>query len=296
MARKPTPSTEITTYDDELAELAGGAVALTSASGGGRFFSTRAGVLQFEDAPMPGNQMCAIVIGWCLENVYYEGDFDADNRAPPTCFAFCKDSLNKDMMGPDPEVLGKDPETFEIQNETCEGCAQNEWGSSRRGRGKACANRRRLALLPAGTYSPVGRGGGFDLDLIADEEHWKNGDVAYMKLPVTSGKGFDTYVKNIMEASSQRRSTPIFMAYTRIFITPDPKSQFKINFELIQLLGEDPKDAEEKKQIRALIDRHKKVMLDIDFPYVPFHNDEEEAKPATKAANKKLTSKGGARR
>ena len=71
MAAKKT-GTAVANYDEELAKLAGQSATLTDSGGGGRFFSTRAGVLQFDDAPLPGNQMCVIIGSWCLENVYYD--------------------------------------------------------------------------------------------------------------------------------------------------------------------------------------------------------------------------------
>lgn len=265
---------EVANYDEELARLAGESATLTDSGGGGRFFSTRAGVLQFDDAPLPGNQMCVIVGAWCLENVYYEAAFDADNRTPPTCFAFCKDPSKKDDMGPDEEQLKDD--VFDMQSEACADCPQNEWGSAEKGRGKACSNRRRLALIPAGTYKPVGRGGGYELELFDDAEHFRTADEAYLKVPVMSGKGFDSYVKDVAEQFKK----PLFAVYTRVFLTPDPKSQFKVNFELIEEV--------DNALIPTLLERHRKLIEGIDFPYVPFTEDEEEAPKRSASAGKKL--------
>jgi hypothetical protein len=271
-AKKPT--TAVANYDEELARLAGSSATLTDSGGGGKFFSTRAGVLQYDDAPLPGNQMCVIVGAWCLENVFYEDAYDADNRTPPTCFAFCKNPDEKDEMGP-PDVVDKE-DVFTRQSDTCSDCEKNQWGSAEKGRGKACSNRRRLALIPAGTYRGVGRGGGFELDLIDDAEHFRAADEAYLKIPVMSGKGFDTYVKDVAD---QLRK-PLFAVYTRVFLTPDPKSQFKVNFELIEEV--------DNSLIPVLMERYRKLHEGIDFPYTPFEAEEEE--PVRKAsATKKLT-------
>lgn len=283
MAKKPTASqtTEIANYDEELAKLAGAGASLTNSSSGGRFFSTRAGVLAYDDTPLPGNQMCAIVLGHCLENIYYTDSFDADNRTPPTCFAFCKDVDNKDEMGP-PPIVDKEP-IFERQNETCEGCWANEWGSADKGRGKACGNRRRLALIPGGQYTKAaGRGGGFDLELFDDASHFKNAEEAYLKVPVMSGKGFDNYLKSVAE---QLRK-PLFAVFTRIWLEPDPKSQFKVLFELLE---EVPKEL-----IPVLLPRHRKIMEGIDFDYTPMNDDDggDKGGGTTQRASKKLTSKG----
>jgi len=277
-AKKPAPSKAVTNYDEELAKLAGKSATLTSSGGGGRFFSTKSGQLAFDDVPLPGNQMCVIIGAWCLENVYYDSDYDADNRTPPACFAFCKDPEAKDEMGP-PEILeGNDD--FDKQSDDCESCPQNQWGSAAKGRGKACSNRRRLACLPGGTYTPVGKGGGFELELIEDADHFRTCDEAYLKVPVMSGKGFDAFVRDVADQFSK----PLFAVYARIFLSPDPKSQFRVNFELIEPVSDE--------LIPTLLERYKKLDEAIDFPYVVF--EEEEAAPKTKAAASKKLTRGKA--
>lgn len=278
MVKKPTQ--DIVNYDEELAKLAGASVVLTDSGGGGKFFSTRAGVLQYDEVPLPGNQMIVIIGAWCLENVFYEEAFDPDNRIPPTCFAFCKDPELKDEMGPNEEHLN-DP-VFSIQSPTCHDCPQNQWGSAAKGRGKACGNRRRLACLPAGTYTPQGgRGGGFEVELFNDADHFATCDAVYLKVPVTSGKAFDSYVRQVAD---QLRK-PLFAVYTRVYLTPDPKSQFKINFELM--------DVVDKELIPTLMTRHKKLHETIDFPYTPFvDDDKEDAKLTARSTSKKLTGGG----
>lgn len=286
MAKRPTQTTDIANYDEELAALAGKAAGLTASGGGGKFFSTRAGQLSYDDAALPGNQMCVIVLGHCLENVYYAESFDADNRTPPACFAFFKgDPEAKDDMAPVPKDL--DDPVFDKQSDNCAECPQNEWGSAEKGRGKACGNRRRLALIPAGSYKPVGRGGGFELEVFKDEDfldHIAKAEVAYLKVPVTSGKLWDGYVKQL---NDQMRKPP-FAVLTRVYLEPDSKSQFKIQFELLEECG--------PEVLGTLIQRHKKIMEGIDFPYTPFESDDTDAKGGgtKQAPSKKLTGGRGA--
>lgn len=282
MAKKTTPGTAVANYDEELAALAGKAAGLTSSSGGGKFFSTRAGQLAYDDAALPGNQMCVIVLGHCLENVFYTEKFDAENRTPPTCFAFFKgDPEDKDTMSP-PEIVDKE-DIFARQSDLCVDCPQNDWGSAERGRGKACGNRRRLAMIPAGSYKPVGRGGGFDLEVFEDADHFAKAEVAYLKVPVTSGKLWDGYVKSLNE---QMRKPP-FAVLTRVWLEPDARSQFTVQFELLEEV--------DAGLIPTLIQRHKKVMEGIDFDYTPFTEDEPDNKGGgtKQAASKKLTGGKG---
>jgi hypothetical protein len=277
-AKKPAPSKAVTNYDEELAKLAGKSATLTNSGGGGRFFSTSAGQLKFDDVPLPGNQMVVVIGAWCLENVYYDSDYDADNRTPPACFAFCKDPDAKDEMGP-PALLDNNDD-FDKQSDDCESCPQNQWGSAAKGRGKACSNRRRLACLPAGTYTSAGKNGGYDLELVEDADHFRTCEEAYLKVPVMSGKGFDAYVRDVADQFSK----PLFAVYTRVYLTPDSKSQFRVNFELIEPVADE--------LIPALFERYKKLDEGIDFPYVVF--EEEEAAPKAKAAASKKLTRGKA--
>lgn len=281
MARKPTQPTDVANWDEELARMAGATTALTDSGGGGRFFSTKAGILSYDDTPLPGNQMCAIIGSWCLENVFYTEAYSADTRTPPTCFAFCKDPDGKDEMGP-PDIVDSE-EIFERQSDDCKTCPQNAWGSAEVGRGKACSNRRRLAMIPAGTYTKVGKTGGFELALIDDTDHFKSAEEAYLKVPVTSGKLFDNYVKQVAEELKR----PLFAVYTRVFLEPNAKSQFTVNFELIESV--------DNALLQTLMTRHKLLTDGIDFPYTPFV-DSEADKPAattgrTQSSAKKLTGR-----
>lgn len=264
---KPAPqggSTALANWQEELAAQAKVAVASedTAATGGGRFFSTRAGVLSFDEAQLPGNQMACVIVDSIMENVYYEEKFDPDSKQPPTCYAFGRDA---DTMEPHEEV--DKHEEFTRQSDLCKNCPQNEWGSADTGRGKACSNRRRLALIPAGTYRTLGKGGGFELELEEDASHYANAELAYLKLPVMSVKGFASYLKQVAEQFGR----PLHGVLTRIWLEPDPKSQFRIKFELIENAPDDI--------IPVLMARHKAAMAEIEFPYIP-RADDEEAKPA----------------
>lgn len=279
MATKTKPqTTAVANWDEELAKQAQTAAGLTNSSEGGKFFSTQAGVLSYDDAPLPGNQMVAIIGAWCLENVYYEGKFDKDNRTPPACFAFCKDPDAKLKMEPHEDVDKVD--VFERQSDDCESCPQNQWGSADTGRGKACGNRRRLALIPGGTYISQGKGKGFEMELFDDNNHFRTADVGFLKVPVMSGKAFDAYVKSVAEQFKR----PVHAVFTRIWLEPDPKSQFKICFELIDQVPDE--------LIRTLMDRHADLYKNIDFPYRPMTEEDKPAAPARKASSNAKLAKG----
>lgn len=253
----------LTNWEAEMEAQAQASVAQeqTAGSGGGRFFGLRAGQLTFNDATFPGNQIAVVILDSVFENIYYEEAFDAETKNPPTCYAFGRDA---ETMGPPKEVDEYDE--FERQSELCKDCWANEWASASKGKGKACSNRRRLALIPAGTYTPV-KGGGFDLELEEDPAHYASTEVAYLKLPVMSVKGFAAYLKQVAEQFKR----PLHGVLTRIYVEPDAKSQFRVKFEMIELLDGDV--------MPTIMQRHQSIRDEIEFPYLP-RSDDEDDKPA----------------
>lgn len=196
---------------------------------GGNFISTKGGILSVGDEAMPGNQLAVIILDAILENTAYEGKYDPDNKAPPVCYAFGRLDSQKEMA-PDPS-MEKFPDYFVPQSESCAVCPLNEYGSADIGRGKACQNRARLALLPAGFYMPKGRSRTeFELELFTDPEHYRTADIAQLKLPVLSVKNYFKFVNDV--AAQHRR--PPFGVIARISLVPDQKAQFKVEFEMIE--------------------------------------------------------------
>lgn len=258
-------STALVKWDEELAKQAEIAAGMEANTGGGQFFSTKGGILSWQDAPLPGNQMAVIVLDSILENVYYEGRYDPDVPQRPICFAFGRDEKT---MQPHQIVIGASNQQCGASGQ-CAGCEMNEFGSAETGRGKACRNTRRLAMIPAGTFNQAGK-----LELIEDEEHYETTAVGFMKLPVTSVKGYASFVKQV--AGALRR--PPFGIVTKVKVVPDPKSQFKVVFEPIMNVPDE--------LMGAIMKRHEEAKSTIDFPYQP--NDEENAPPkrGSRAAQK----------
>lgn len=202
---------------------------------GAQFISTKGGEFHLGEEDL-GEQMCVIICDAIFENTYYEGRYNAKELSPPRCYAFGREPEN--MVPGLVEVDGKerdlflemDPEEawFEPQNETCDGCPHLEWGSSDTGRGKACQERRRLAVIPAGIYIWDKKEKDWVLELFDDPDDLASVDMAYLKVPVTSTKHWARYVKQL---SAMGR--PPFGAITRIFIEKTD-NQFDIMFELVE--------------------------------------------------------------
>lgn len=259
-ARKPkSTGKDLVQWDEELAKQAEIAAGMEANSGGGQFFSVQAGLLSWQDAPLPDNQMAVIILDGIMENVFYEGPYDPDNPQSPVCFAFGRDEK---LIRPHQVVVDAHNEQCGMSG-LCDGCEMNEWGSADVGRGKACKNVRRLAMIPAGTL----KDGKFVLN--DDEEHYASTAIGFMKLPVTSVKGYASFVKQV--AGALRR--PPHGIITKVKVVPDPKSQFKVLFEPIMNVPDD--------LMGIVMSRHDEAMATIDFPYTTNEEAEEEAKPAT---------------
>lgn len=280
MAKTPTkkPGTEVVNWEAEMAAQA--AVAKgeqRSTGGGGNFLSTKAGVLAYNKNEMPGNQIACVILADTLVNSYYEGAYDPDTPASPVCFAIGRD---ESQLEPHAAVDG-DP-YFERQNDVCAGCPQGEWGSAPIGRGKACKNQQRLALIPAGEYTKKGgRNGTIDLTLFDDPEHFAKAEIAYLNLPVMSVKNYTKFVLDL----ANELGRPPHGVIANIYLEPDPKSQYRVCFEVIQALDND--------LLGAVMPRHKTERDLVGFPYQPPQAREEDAAPA-KAANKLKKPAAGA--
>ena len=266
MARKPQ-TTAIANWKEEMAQQAKQAVEAEKLTGGGKFFSTAAGILSFDDTPLPGNMIACIIVDSIAENVFYGTKYDPDNRTPPKCFAFSRDEEGNDQEIQPHPIVDKETDTFERQADECDGCPMNEWGSADTGRGKACGNRRRLAIIPAGAYKSLGKGKGFDLEMFDDPDIFAKADLAFMKLPVTSVKGYSQYVHSLADQFDR----PPHGVFTTISLEQDPKSQFKVVFELLEEIPDE--------LMPTIMARHKTARKEIAFPYTPF--TEDDAKEST---------------
>lgn len=241
---KPT-ATGVNKWDEELARMATESAAQETVSSS--FLSVRGGRLTFRGNEVPGNTLNVVVLASIHENLFYADRFDADNPAPPVCFAFGE--IDKGM---EPHE-----ESSEKQSADCASCPQNVFGSADTGRGKACKNSRRLALITED-----------DLEDVAAAE------MAQLKLSVTSVKNWSNYVSAI--ASTMKR--PPFAVVTEISVIPDSKTQFKICFKPVgQITDGDI--------LQAIMDRRPAALEAMMQPYQPPQAKPEPPARATRPAS-----------
>jgi hypothetical protein len=265
--------TEVINWEKQLEADAAIAAKQEENTSTGTFFGLKAGQLTWDGEAVKGNSMVCIILGSIHENVYYTGAYDPEVRQGPKCYAF----------GHDEKILKPHEKVFEAGNEEnaeCTGCPQNEWGSALKGKGKACRNTRRLAIIVAGTLTKSG-----DYELFEDTEHFETTTLGFMKLPVTSTKGFASYVKSA--AGVLRR--PPYALITKVSVTPDTDTQFKVNFEAFANVP--------NELMPAIMKRRAEAVAAIEFPYGDYEAPEafEQAskteKPASKAAQKPAAKK-----
>lgn len=272
MAKAPAApkTTSIVKWDEELAKMAEASKKMEESVASGQLFSFKGGVMTFNDAPMPDNQVPVIILDSVLENVYYEGKYDSDNPSPPTCFAFGRDDKT---IKPHISVI-EVGQSMAGASGLCAGCEMNEWASADTGRGKACRNTRRLAVVPAGHFTKEGKFTWFD----DPDECLEKASIGFMKLPVTSVKGYAAFVKQI--ASALKR--PPLGVVTKVKVVPDPKNQFKVVFEPVISVPD--------KLMHVIMQRAQEAQGTIEQPY---SLEMEEKAPPKRGAKKQAATRRG---
>jgi hypothetical protein len=243
MVAAKKPGTSIVSFEDRMAKYAKQTVE-TEKPSASAFVSVRAGQLQYGGQPVAGNKLDVVIAGFGFENAYYVDDFDSDNPKSPVCFSFASEDEGEDDMVPHPDSM-------EPQSDACKGCQWNEFGSAEKGKGKACKNIRRLALLSAKPLT---------------DESMLKGEMAVLKTPVTSVKGWKQYANTIATVHGR----PPFAVVTQLGCVPDPKSQFKLTFEHMLNIADE--------EVVNAIEKRRESMDCLHIPYQP--NEEKPAKPA----------------
>lgn len=236
------PGTAVAKWDEALAARAKIAQKAEASVSTGEWISVKGGQLTFKGNVCPGNKLDAVILASRLENQWYEGDYDANSPQSPSCYAF----------GTDEETMVPHEKSPNKQSDSCATCPHNEYGSADKGRGKACKNVRRVSLIPASALDDPGA--------IPDEQ------AAYLKVPVTSVKGWAGFVQGL----SQLNRPPLAFV-TEISTTPDAQTQFKVNFRAKESI-------EDGETIGALLTRADKAEGAIEFPYTPVDPDQQKAK------------------
>tara|TARA_R110000772_G_C13310278_1_gene440257 strand:+ start:38950 stop:39786 length:837 start_codon:yes stop_codon:yes gene_type:complete len=249
------------------------------------FISLKSGVLSVNDEALPGNEMLAVVLDSIHENTYYGSDYDPDVILPPTCFSFGRTEKEMEPHENVPHFDDDNADTsfFKMQSEWCDECPMYEWGSADKGKGKACGSKRRLAIIPAGNFIPAKGRGEAEMEVFEGPAEYSGSDIVMLKLPVTSVKNWSKYVHQL----NADHSMPPFAAITHIRVVPDAKTQFKVEFELLEII-------EDEEVLQVLMGRHEEAVSIIEDPYTEPEDDEtpSENKARSGIANLRKSSRG----
>lgn len=263
-AKKPTG--QMNTYKEELAALARAKSKEEAKTGGGaQFISFKGGDMTIDGVDVEGNALRCVILETVQENHFYDTEYDPDQPASPICYAF----------GSDPDEMKPHEASPQPQCDSCAECPHNEWGSADKGKGKACSNVRRIAVMAE--------------DGLDDPD---NAEVRFAKIPVMSVKNLAKYVKDL----DRLYELPPLGVVTEMSLKKDIKSLFRVNFKMCETI-------EDGATIKALIRRAKAVYDDMSQAYPETTVEEKPKKSARKnniagknAAGKKGSTKPAPRR
>jgi len=214
--------------------------------------SIRGGILSIDDTPVPDNELDVVVLCAVHENQMFDGPFNPNSPQVPMCYSFGDPDAEDPEATMVPHEKAKQPQD---EGNGCAGCWANEMGSADVGRGKACKNVRRLAVVTSDA-----------LDSAADLEV---AEVRTLKVPVMSVKGWASYVRSKL---SEELNRPAWGVVTTIKVVPDAKSQFKITFQFKELINFD------QDLYDALKSKIREVTPNLIAPYPEL--EEQQAPPA----------------
>jgi hypothetical protein len=197
------PGTAIASWQEELNQMA--VATATVEKPQGNWVSFKGGQLTIGGMRMKDDKAQIVVIHSVFENQLYANKYNPNDQQPPICYAF----------GESDEDLKPHKESAKPQAESCAVCPNNEWGSDPGGgRGKACKNVRRLAMISRDD---------------ATLEKVDKAEVVLAKLPVTSVKNWSTFASQVANVLK----VPPIAVIAEMSVTPDAKTQFQVNFDLI---------------------------------------------------------------
>lgn len=264
-AASPTKTENLpVSWDDELAKEAQVAAKMEAGAAGFQWFSIKGGILSWGGTPLPHNAMAVVIVDHVLERAFYEGDFDEDNPANPVCFAFGREPSE---LKPHENVV----EDGSDQHDFCAGCGMDQWGTADKGKGKACKDLRRLAVIPAGTLNA--KTGELE-SIFEDPTHYERAQMGGLKIPVTSVKAFATFV----QSAAASLSRPPHGLIVKIRVEPHPKNQMQV---IVEPLTKCPDVI-----MPAIVARRKEAQALIVSPY-PKTEEPAAAKGAGKKESKR---------
>lgn len=219
--------------------------------------SLRHGRMTLNDKELPNSELQCIIIGSILERSWYDRPFDADDKAPPDCFAL--GHIASEMKPHENVPAAPAP--------SCKGCPLAEFGTALQGKGPACKTRIKLLVVPApDNINP---------EDLADPE------MAFIKVSPTSvvnynGLGSGGKTPGYEKQLALKGMSP-WGVISKVRNKPHPKKMAEVTFEFVKSNLADEKLMAASYALAAKAE----VELNVAFEYD--EEDSKDAKPAAKA-------------
>lgn len=160
-----------------------------------------------------GNEIQLIVLDFASRNQYYTVPFSADNPAAPECYAMGRSI---------PDLAPEDDSPTKIHSD-CASCPMNAFGSAPTGRGKACQNRRQVAVLLVDPDNP-------------DAHNAPDAPIYLLDLSPSNLKSFDGAMKHVTTMLGHPLKAIITATATNAgtyavvtFGTPEPNPDYELH-------------------------------------------------------------------
>ncbi len=253
---------KVVDYRTRMAKYVEDDKARVPSGGGGASISIKGKVFTFKGEAL-ADPLKVIVLDYCLENAYYDAEYDPEDPVPPACFAIGKEKKH--------EHLTPDETSPRQQHESCDSCEYQQWGSAEKGRGKACKNNVRLAVISADVKK-------------LDAAYIEGAEVAFMRLPPTSVKHISGHITRLTE----RMGIPIFGAVTTLTFEESAATPVVIPSFETELANDD-------KLMNAIMDKRETIQDELQRVFdVSGYVPPEERQPKRKVV--KPVVKPGAKR
>ena len=252
--KKKTGKSIALPWQQALAKHAKEGKAPKEKASGGDYISIKGGKFSISGTKIglngKGQELDCVVLGWVFEKCYYDGDYVEGEKTSPACFA----------IGYDEDELIPNETSPAIQNETCEDCEHNAWGSGQ-GKGKDCGDRRRLALAMEEADGSIG--------------------IKMLNIPPTSLKNWKAFVNAVDAQGLHTMQCAVSISFDDEYVGSGLPP---LVFDIVSELTKD-------KQLQAMADKLDEATKMLEQPYDVSNYHKPKGKKGKKKASKKKSKK-----
>ena len=274
---KTATKMQVNTWEAKMAESAVVAAKVEANAVARPFFNTN-GQLKFQGAVLAQGAPI-IILDQIPANLYYAGSYDPNNPAPPDCYALGRFDAEGNVVGVDTwdgrTELAPHKDCTSRAHTDCATCPFNQFSSAKQGKGKACQNTRRLAVIQAGTMQANGK-----FEAFTKPEQIDTSVLAYVKVPVTSVK---TLSKVTMD-TAKVLGRPMWSMFTLLRSVQNPSGGLPAFVQQYDTLAEIP-----NALMEAVYKRHQEAVEDITFAFAPAAPKAEAPKGAKPKAARRYS-------